>query len=180
MIITRTPYRISLFGGGTDYPAWYKENGGEVISFAIDKYCYLTTRILPPFFDHKYRIAYSKVEMTKTIDEIQHKAVRGALRIYCPDLSLEIHHDGDLPARTGIGSSSAFAVGIIHSLSLLQQKTLSKLELADAAIHFEQVELNENVGSQDQIACAVGGLNYITFGGESNWVLEPLMISETR
>ena len=180
MIITRTPYRISLFGGGTDYPAWYKENGGEVISFAIDKYCYLTTRILPPFFDHKYRIAYSKVEMTKTIDEIQHKAVRGALRIYCPDLSLEIHHDGDLPARTGIGSSSAFAVGIIHSLSLLQQKTLSKLELADAAIHFEQVELNENVGSQDQIACAVGGLNYITFGGESNWAYEPLMISETR
>lgn len=180
MIITRTPYRISLFGGGTDYPAWYKENGGEVISFAIDKYCYLTTRILPPFFDHKYRIAYSKVEMTKTIDEIQHKAVRGALRIYCPDLSLEIHHDGDLPARTGIGSSSAFAVGIIHSLSLLQQKTLSKLELADAAIHFEQVELNENVGSQDQIACAVGGLNYITFGGESNWAHEPLMISETR
>ena len=180
MIITRTPYRISLFGGGTDYPAWYKENGGEVISFAIDKYCYLTTRILPPFFDHKYRIAYSKVEMTKTIDEIQHKAVRGALRMYCPDLSLEIHHDGDLPARTGIGSSSAFAVGIIHSLSLLQQKTLSKLELADAAIHFEQVELNENVGSQDQIACAVGGLNYITFGGESNWAYEPLMISETR
>lgn len=180
MIITRTPYRISLFGGGTDYPAWYKENGGEVISFAIDKYCYLTTRVLPPFFDHKYRIAYSKVEMTKTIDEIQHKAVRGALRLYCPDLSLEIHHDGDLPARTGIGSSSAFAVGIIHSLSLLQQKTLSKLELADAAIHFEQVELNENVGSQDQIACAVGGLNYITFGGESNWVHEPLMISETR
>ena len=180
MIITRTPYRISLFGGGTDYPAWYKENGGEVISFAIDKYCYLTTRILPPFFDHKYRIAYSKVEMTKTIDEIQHKAVRGALRIYCPDLSLEIHHDGDLPARTGIGSSSAFAVGIIHSLSLLQQKTLSKLELADAAIHFEQVELNENVGSQDQIAWAVGGLNYITFGGESNWAYEPLMISETR
>ena len=180
MIITRTPYRISLFGGGTDYPAWYKENGGEVISFAIDKYCYLTTRILPPFFDHKYRIAYSKVEMTKTIDEIQHKAVRGALRMYCPDLSLEIHHDGDLPARTGIGSSSAFAVGIIHSLSLLQQKTLSKLELADAAIHFEQLELNENVGSQDQIACEVGGLNYITFGGESNWAYEPLMISETR
>jgi D-glycero-alpha-D-manno-heptose-7-phosphate kinase len=178
MIITRTPYRVSLFGGGTDHPAWYKENGGEVISFAIDKYCYLTTRVLPPFFDHKYRIAYSKVEMTKTIDEIQHKAVRGALKKYCPDLSLEIHHDGDLPARSGVGSSSAFAVGLIHSLSLLQQKNLSKSELANEAIHLEQVELNENVGSQDQVACALGGLNYITFGGNANWVHEPLLISE--
>jgi D-glycero-alpha-D-manno-heptose-7-phosphate kinase len=180
MIITKTPYRISLFGGGTDHPAWYKENGGEVISFAIDKYCYLTTRILPPFFDHKFRIAYSKVEMTKTIEEIQHPAVRGALKKYCPDLSLEIHHDGDLPARSGVGSSSAFAVGIIHSLSLLQHRLLSNIELANEAINLEQVELKENVGSQDQIACAVGGLNYITFGGTSDWVHEPLIISESK
>ena len=118
MIITRTPYRISLFGGGSDHPLWYRKNGGEVLSFAIDKFCYLTTRELPPFFKHNYRIAYSKVESTKTIDEIQHPAVRGALKKYCPDLSLEIHHDGDLPARSGIGSSSAFAVGLIHSLHL--------------------------------------------------------------
>ena len=180
MIITKTPYRISLFGGGTDHPAWYKENGGEVISFAIDKYCYLTTRILPPFFDHNFRIAYSKVEMTRTIEEIQHPAVREALKKYCPDLSLEIHHDGDLPARSGVGSSSAFAVGIIHSLSLLQQRLLSDIELANEAINFEQVELKENVGSQDQIACAVGGLNYITFGGKSDWVHEPLIISESK
>ncbi len=180
MIITKTPYRISLFGGGTDHPAWYRENGGEVISFAIDKYCYLTTRVLPPFFDHKFRIAYSKVEMTKTIEEIQHPAVRGALKKYCPDLSLEIHHDGDLPARSGVGSSSAFAVGIIHSLTLLQQRLLSKIELANEAIELEQVVLNENVGSQDQIACAVGGLNYITFGGKADWLHEPLMISESK
>lgn len=180
MIITKTPYRISLFGGGTDHPAWYRENGGEVISFAIDKYCYLTTRILPPFFDHKFRIAYSKVEITKTIEEIQHPAVRGALKKYCPDLSLEIHHDGDLPARSGVGSSSAFSVGIIHSLTLLQQRLLSKIELANEAIELEQVVLNENVGSQDQIACAVGGLNYITFGGKADWLHEPLMISESK
>lgn len=180
MIITKTPYRISLFGGGTDHPAWYRENGGEVISFAIDKYCYLTTRALPPFFDHKYRIAYSKVETTNTIAEIQHPAVRGALQKYCPDLSLEIHHDGDLPARSGVGSSSAFAVGLIHSLSILLKKEISKEELANEAIHLEQVELNENVGSQDQIACAIGGLNYIKFGGQKEWVHEPISISSLK
>lgn len=180
MIITKTPYRISLFGGGTDHPAWYRENGGEVISFAIDKYCYLTTRVLPPFFNHKYRIAYSKVETTNTIDEIQHPAVRGALRKYCPDLSLEIHHDGDLPARSGVGSSSAFAVGLIHSLSLLQNREISRIELANEAIYLEQIELSENVGSQDQIACAIGGLNYIKFGGPKEWDLEPVVISDLK
>ena len=180
MIITKTPYRISLFGGGTDHPAWYRENGGEVISFAIDKYCYLTTRVLPPFFNHKYRIAYSKVETTNTINEIQHPAVRGALRKYCPDLSLEIHHDGDLPARSGVGSSSAFAVGLIHSLLILKNKEISIEELANEAIHLEQIELNENVGSQDQIACAIGGLNYIRFGGEKEWDLEPVAISDLK
>jgi D-glycero-alpha-D-manno-heptose-7-phosphate kinase len=177
MIITKTPYRISLFGGGTDHPAWYRENGGEVISFAINKYCYLTTRVLPPFFSHKYRIAYSKVETTNTIAEIQHPAVRVALRKYCSDLSLEIHHDGDLPARSGVGSSSAFAVGLIHSLSILQNKEISKEELANEAIYLEQIELNENVGSQDQIACAIGGLNYIKFGGRKEWVHEPLSVN---
>jgi D-glycero-alpha-D-manno-heptose-7-phosphate kinase len=180
MIITKTPYRISLFGGGTDHPAWYRENSGEVISFAIDKYCYLTTRVLPPFFNHKYRVAYSKVETTNTIDEIQHPAVRGALRKYCPDLSLEIHHDGDLPARSGVGSSSAFAVGLIHSLSILQGKVLSNLDLANEAISFEQIELNENVGSQDQIACSLGGLNYIKFGGDREWEHEPILLREER
>lgn len=180
MIITKTPYRISLFGGGTDHPAWYRENGGEVISFAIDKYCYLTTRVLPPFFNHKYRIAYSMVETTNTIDEIQHPAVRGALRKYCPELSLEIHHDGDLPARSGVGSSSAFAVGLIHSLTVLQNREISREGLANEAIYLEQVELNENVGSQDQIACSLGGLNYIKFGGDSEWEHEPILLREER
>lgn len=180
MIITKTPYRISLFGGGTDHPAWYLENSGSVVSFAIDKYCYLTTRVLPPFFDHNYRIAYSKIETTKTIEEIQHPAVRAALFKYCRSLKLEIHHDGDLPARSGIGSSSAFAVGIIKSLTMLQEINLSNSELANEAISLEQTDLRENVGSQDQIACALGGLNFISFGKENNWVHEPLQISESR
>ena len=180
MIITKTPFRISLFGGGTDYPAWYRKNGGEVISFAIDKFCYLTTRVLPPFFDHKYRIAYSKVETTRSIEDIQHPAVRSALEKYCPDLSLEIHHDGDLPARSGVGSSSAFAVGLIHSLSVLQNRELSKIELANEAIFLEQSILKENVGSQDQIACALGGFNYIKFGGKNEWTHEPIQISDSR
>jgi D-glycero-alpha-D-manno-heptose-7-phosphate kinase len=116
VIITKTPYRISLFGGGTDHPSWYRKHGGEVISFAIDKYCYISTRILPPFFDHKYRIAYSKVETVNDFKKILHPVVREAIRKFSPNLSLEIHHDGDLPARTGIGSSSAFTVGLIKSL----------------------------------------------------------------
>ena len=178
MIITRTPYRVSLFGGGSDHPSWYRENGGEVVSFAIDKFCYLTTRVLPPFFEHNYRIAYSKVETTKTIGELQHPAVRGALKKYCPDQSLEIHHDGDLPARSGVGSSSAFAVGLIHSLHLLQGVKVAPGTLANEAINLEQNDLGENVGSQDQIACALGGLNYIEFGGSQEWRVNELHISQ--
>jgi len=177
MVITKTPYRISLFGGGTDHPAWYKENGGEVVSFAIDKFCYLTTRILPPFFDHRYRIAYSKVEHVKTISEIQHPAVREGIRKFSPELALEIHHDGDLPARSGVGSSSAFAVGLIHSLTTLQNQYLTNAQLAEEAIILEQEDLNENVGSQDQIACALGGMNYLKFGQDPNWSATPIELS---
>ena len=177
MIITKTPYRISLFGGGTDHPSWYKKHGGEVISFAIDKYCYISTRILPPFFDHKYRIAYSKVETVNDFKKILHPVVREAIRKFSPNLSLEIHHDGDLPARTGIGSSSAFTVGLINSLLILQDKFISSRELANEAIELEQIDLMENVGSQDQIACTLGGMNYIEFGGNLNWEATPMTLS---
>ena len=177
MIITKTPYRISLFGGGTDHPSWYKKHGGEVISFAIDKYCYISTRVLPPFFDHKYRIAYSKVETVNDFKKILHPVVREAIRKFSPNLSLEIHHDGDLPARTGIGSSSAFTVGLINSLLLLQDKLISSRELANEAIELEQIDLMENVGSQDQIACTLGGMNYIEFGGNLNWEATPIALS---
>ena len=177
MIITKTPYRISLFGGGTDHPSWYKKHGGEVISFAIDKYCYISTRVLPPFFDHKYRIAYSKVETVNDFKKILHPVVREAIRKFSPNLSLEIHHDGDLPARTGIGSSSAFTVGLINSLLILQDKSISSRELANEAIELEQIDLMENVGSQDQIACTLGGMNYIKFGGNLDWEATPIALS---
>lgn len=171
MIITRTPYRISLFGGGTDHPKWYELNRGLVISFAIDKFCYINVRELPPFFKHKFRISYSKVELTSDIDQILHPAVREGIRAFAPTLSLELHHHGDLPSQSGVGSSSAFAVGLIHSLRALQNASVEKMELAASAIHLEQNLLKENVGSQDQIACAVGGLNRIDFGLGDNWNL---------
>lgn len=178
MIITKTPFRVSLFGGGSDHPKWFSSFGGKVISFAIDKYCYLSTRILPPFFDHNYRIAYSIVETEKSFESIRHPVVREAIRKYAPDLRLEIHHDGDLPARSGVGSSSAFAVGIIHSLLGLQGKNLDNNLLADLAIEMEHNILRENVGWQDQIACAIGGLNYLEFSTSLSWRAENISPSK--
>jgi D-glycero-alpha-D-manno-heptose-7-phosphate kinase len=180
MIITKTPYRVSLFGGGTDHPNWYREFGGEVVSASIDKYCYLTSRILPPFFDHRYRIAYSKIETVRNLDEIKHPAVREGIRKFANDLYLEIQHHGDLPARSGVGSSSAFAVGLIHSLQLLKNRKFTKEDLAREAIELEQVDLQENVGSQDQIACAYGGLNQISFESNGKWKVTPIEISAVR
>lgn len=174
MVITKTPFRISLFGGGTDHPTWFKENGGEVISFAINKYCYISARILPPFFEHTFRIAYSKVETVNSIEQIKHPVVKAAIKKYSPNLHLEIHHDGDLPARSGVGSSSAFAVGLIHSLQVLQNITVTPKQLANEAISLEQEDLRENVGYQDQIACAIGGFNYIKFSQESKWEVEKI------
>ena len=124
MIITQTPYRISLFGGGSDYPLWYLNHGGRVLNFSIDKYCYISVRTLPPFFKHKIRVAYSKVETVDAFDEIQHPAVREALRLYAPTQGLEIQHHGDLPAQSGVGSSSAFAVGILNGIHKLNGITL--------------------------------------------------------
>ncbi len=180
MIISKTPYRISLFGGGSDYPAWFRENGGKVVSLAINKYCYLTTRILPPFFDHNYRIAYSQVETVKSFSEIMHPVVRESIRRYSPNSRLEVHHDGDLPARSGIGSSSAFAVGMINSLLTLQNASVSQLELANLAIQMECGILQENVGWQDQIACAIGGINEIKFGPGDTWATKQIALSEAK
>ena len=178
MIITRTPYRVSLFGGGSDLPLWYEKHGGKVVSFSIDKYSYLTLRELPPFFKHKYRISYSKVETANVIEEIQHPAVRAAFRKIAADMSLELHHHGDLPAQSGVGSSSAFAVGLINALSILRGNNKSKSELAQMAIDLEQIDLMENVGSQDQIACAVGGLNYLEFTKDrSTSIINIILIS---
>ena len=177
MIITKTPYRISLFGGGTDMPNWYNKNRGAVVSFAIDKYCYIVLRELPIFFEHSFKITYSLTETVNQLSDIHHPAFREAIKKYAPDSRLEINHLGDLPARSGIGSSSTFAVGLINALNLWSGKSLTREKIANLAIEFEQKDLLENVGSQDQIACAVGGLNLIEFGPDENWRLTPLNIS---
>ncbi len=163
MIISKTPYRISFFGGGTDYPVWYKKYGGSVLSTTIDKYIYISLRNLPPFFKHKYRIVWSHIETVKKIDQIKHKVVKEMLKKYKIKSGLEIHYDGDLPARSGMGSSSVFSVGLMNLLTNFQGKTIKKKQLAEKSIHFEQKVLRQIVGSQDQIAATYGGFNKIVF-----------------
>ena len=180
MIITKTPYRISFFGGGTDLNQWFKENGGAVISTSIDKYCYISCRFLPKFFAHKYRFVYSQIEDIIKIEDIKHPAIKGLLGHLNWDQGIELHHDGDLPARSGLGSSSSFTVGMLNALNALQGKYISKNELAKQAIFIEQKVLNENVGCQDQIAAAYGGFNKIEFYGENSFKVSPIIIPEDR
>lgn len=180
MIISRTPYRISFFGGGTDYPAWYMTHGGAVLAASIDKYCYLTCRYLPPFFEHKSRIVYSKIEDCHDNDEIQHPAVRETLRFLGIDRGVEIHHDGDLPARSGMGSSSAFTVGLLNALYALKGYMPTKQELLLESIHIEQNMIGETVGSQDQATAAYGGLNHIQFLQNGEISVRPVIMSAER
>jgi D-glycero-alpha-D-manno-heptose-7-phosphate kinase len=182
MIISKTPYRVSFFGGGTDYPAWYRRNGGAVLSASIDKYCYISCRLFPRFFGYKYRIVWSHIENVSTLGEILHPAVREGLRFLGinGDMCLEIHHQGDLPARAGMGSSSSFSVGFIKTLLALKGQIIGKHELALKAIEFEQDVLNEHVGSQDQMAAAYGGLNVFRFEADGTIRIEPLTISKGR
>lgn len=180
MIFTRTPFRISFFGGGTDYPVWYKENSGAVLATTINKYCYITCRYLPPFFEHKHRIVYSQSELVRDIDEIRHPSVRETLRFMKITDGVEIHHDGDLPARTGLGSSSSFTVGLLHALYALKGIMPTKMQLAKEAIHIEQNMIKENVGSQDQVSAAFGGLNRIDFNGENNIRVRPVTVKTQR
>ena len=163
MIISKTPFRISFFGGGTDYPVWIKDHGGAVLGTTIDKYAYITCRFLPPFFKHKYRIVYSQMENVKSINDIDHPFVRECIRFSKIHSELEIHHDSDLPARSGLGSSSTFTVGLLNCLNSLKGEYSSKEKLAKDAIHVEQNLIVENVGCQDQIHAAFGGLNHIEF-----------------
>ena len=163
MVITSTPLRISFFGGGTDYPVWYREHGGSVLATTINKCCYITCRRLPPFFEHHSRISYSKVENVRRNDAIEHPSVRGCLQFLGIDEGLEIHHVADLPARTGLGTSSAFTVGLLLGLYALQNKMRDRQALADDAIHVEQDVIGEVVGAQDQVSAAYGGFNRINF-----------------
>jgi D-glycero-alpha-D-manno-heptose-7-phosphate kinase len=180
MVISRTPFRISFFGGGTDYPAWYREYGGAVLSTTIDKYCYITIRYLPPFFEHKHRIVYSIIENVKYINQIQHPAVKALLEFFKIDKGVEIHHDGDLPARSGLGSSSSFTVGLLHSLYALRGIIVSKSQLAKEAIHLERDILKENVGSQDQVAVAYGGFNKIVFNIDDMFRVQPITLKKEK
>lgn len=180
MIISRTPFRISFFGGGTDYPAWYRQHGGAVLAATIDKYCYISVRYLPPFFEHRFRVVYSRIENCQTVNEITHPAVRGVLHHLNIDRGLEIHHDGDLPARSGMGSSSAFTVGFLNALYALKGIIAGNRQLALESIHIEQEILGETVGSQDQVQAAYGGLNHVTFHADDEFSVRPVTLSRER
>ena len=180
MIITRTPLRISFFGGGTDYPIYYKQHGGKVLSTSISKYNYLTIRELPPFFDHKFRIRYYKSEHKNTIDEIEHPSVKSCLKFMNIIKGIELVHTGDVPAMSGVGSSSAFTVGLLHSLYALKGDFVTKRKLALEAINIEQNHIGESVGSQDQVAASFGGFNVIEFLKDGRIIVSPITISQER
>lgn len=180
MIISRTPFRVSLFGGGTDFPAWYLRHGGAVIGGAIDKYCTISLRTLPPFFHHRSRIVYSNIELVQNVSEIQHPAVRAVLSEMGVVNGVELHHDGDLPARSGLGSSSSFTVGLLHAVNAYHGRMVSKAELAAEAIRIEQQVIAEHVGCQDQIWAAYGGLNRIDFHPDGSIDVTPLVLARER
>ncbi len=180
MIISRTPYRISFLGGGTDYPEWYLQHGGAVLSTSIDKFCYIMCRKLPPFFEHKYAIRYSRIENCTTLNEIQHPTAREALKFLNIHEGVEINHDGDLPARSGMGSSSSFTVGLLNALYALKGIMPNKMQLAREAITIEQQLVRDTVGSQDQVAAAFGGLNHIQFLQNGEIIVNPMIISSER
>lgn len=180
MIITKTPFRISFFGGGTDYPVWYEKNGGSVLSTTINKYCYISTRYFPPFFKIKYFIRYSKREEVNKISDINHPSVRECLRYLKLKKGVEMVHTGDMPAYSGIGSSSSFTVGFLNSLYALTGKMVSKKQLAEDALHVEQKMIKENVGSQDQVAVTYGGFNRIDFTGKDKFYVQPMTIGKEK
>jgi D-glycero-alpha-D-manno-heptose-7-phosphate kinase len=183
MIISKTPYRISFFGGGSDYPSWYLKHSGRVISTTINKYIYISCRELPPYFKHKNRIVYSKIEEVKNINDIKHSVVKSVLKSFRKEnifkkSGLEIHYDGDLPSRTGVGSSSAFVVGFLNLLNNFFNKRISKNKLIDQSINLEQKILGEIVGSQDQIATCYGGFNEIIFLKNGSYQVHPLITND--
>ena len=176
MIITKTPYRLSLFGGGTDYPAWYNNHPSKCISAAMNHHCYVHVKPLPPFFDHNIHITYSKIENVNSVDDIDHPAIRACLKFRNITSNITIGHDGDLPARSGIGSSSSFTVGLLNALYHLQKESLTKEQLAQKAITVEQDLIGENVGIQDQIMAAHGGIQLISMSSDG-WKTEDFSMS---
>lgn len=178
MIITKTPFRMSFFGGGTDMENFFRENGGAVLSTTFDKYCYVNVRHLPRFFDYSIEISYSKTERVTDIDMIQHPAIRNAMKML--DMhEIRLTYEADLPARSGLGTSSSFAVGMLNAFYALKGKYADKKKLADEAIYLERELCKEAGGWQDQIAASFGGFNRINFSDEGYEVL-PVIISPER
>lgn len=181
MVISRTPFRISFFGGGTDYHTWYQEHGAAVVATTINHYCYLHCRVKPPFFtDHQTRIVWKKIEEVFDHNDIQHPSVRAVLEYLDIREGIEVHHIADLPARSGLGSSSAFTVGMLNAMYALRGAISSKRELACEAIHIERAMLKENVGVQDQIETAYGGLNKIVVQTDGDFAVYPLVLPAGR
>lgn len=178
MIVSRAPFRISLAGGGTDYQAWFRENGGAVLAATIQRYCYVTCRPLPPFYRHKSRIVWSEIELVEDHDTIRHPVIRAALRTLGIEDGIEMHHLSDVPAYSGLGSSSAFVVAVLNALTHLKDRGLDKPDLAREAIRFEQTVLNEICGVQDPIQIAHGGINRIDIGRDGRFQVTPLAIPE--
>ncbi len=180
MIISRTPFRISFFGGGTDYPVWYEKNGGMTLSATINKYAYITVRELPPFFKYKHRIQYYLKEEVNFLDEIKHPVVREATKLLGIKKGIEMVHNADLPARSGLGSSSTFTVGLLNALYAMKNQMVTKRELALNAINLEQNIIGEAVGSQDQTIAAFGGFNLIEFNKTKTFQVQEIPVSESR
>ncbi len=180
MIISKTPYRISLFGGGTDLPEWYLENGGIVLSSSIDKYLYIAFRKLHPYFDFKSRVTYSKIEEVNSNNQIKHPSVKACLNLMKIKDGIDIHYYADLPARSGMASSSAFTVGLLNALYAYKKKKISKKNLSLKAIHVEQNILKEHVGSQDQVIVSHGGMNIINFNTNGKFTISKLNISKQK
>lgn len=178
MIITKTPFRMSFFGGGTDMPAFFNEHGGAVISTTFDKYCYVTVRHLPPFFDYTSELVYSRIERVDSIEKIEHPLVRNCIK-FLDMHELRVNYESDLPARTGLGTSSSFAVGLLNAFYALKGKYASKKQLADEAIYVERELCKESGGWQDQIAAAFGGFNRIDFK-DNGYKVSPIIISPGR
>ena len=180
MIITRTPYRISFFGGGTDYHTWYEQHGGAVLSTTINYYCNLICSHKPPFFEHKHRVVWSHIEDINEADEVKHPVVREVMKYMDIQRGLEVFHQGDLPARSGLGSSSSFTVGFLNAMYAMRGQMCSKEQLAKEALHIEREVLKENVGVQDQIAASYGGLNQIKIHTDGNFDVNPIMLQPQR
>ncbi len=180
MIITRTPFRISFFGGGTDFPEFFNEHGGSVLSTTINHYCYITCRIMPPFFDYKYSLRYTNTERCKDLEDIQHNTIRESIRYLDFSYGIEVSHSGDIPANSGIGSSSSFCVGFLNALYGLRSKMMTRRQIAEQAIHIERNMVKEHVGFQDQIATAFGGFNRIDFYNNDRFNVTPMLIDQDK